>query len=140
MPIPHSSSTSHWKTGGCHCGAIRFEVYSDFTEAIECNCSICKKKGYLHLIVPAECFQLLDGENELSTYRFGSGLARHYFCKLCGISAFYIPKSHPDGYSVNFRCLDKIDLKSVRTIAFDGQNWERNIQEIQGYNGPDGTS
>ena len=139
MQIPHSSSSS-WKAGGCHCGAIRFEVFSDFTEAIECNCSMCNKKGYLHLIVPAERFQLLKGENELSIYRFGSGLARHYFCRHCGISAYYVPKSHPDGFSVNFRCLDEIDLQSVRLIPFDGQNWERNIQEIQGYNRPGGTS
>jgi len=127
------SMQAHWETGGCHCGRVRFQVFSHFDEAVECNCSICRKKGYLHLIIPAKDFELLDGEDFLENYQFGTKAASHFFCKRCGISAFYIPRSHPDGFSVNIRCLDETDLSRFRIIPFEGKEWERNIQRISGY-------
>ena len=116
--------------GGCHCGAVRFEVQAVEPLEIErCNCSICVKSGYLHLIVPQSRFTLLWGESQLQTYTFNSGVARHYFCRTCGIKAFYIPRSNPDGVDVNVNCLDEVPQQM--TIAeFDGRNWERNAHKL----------
>ncbi|HVZ68553.1 MAG TPA: GFA family protein [Rhizomicrobium sp.] len=115
------------RTGGCHCGAVRFEVQTpDEIELVECNCSMCSKTGYLHLIVPRSRFKLVKGKTRLTTYTFNTGTAKHLFCSICGIKSFYIPRSHPDGYSVNFRCLDKSDFHSIITTEFDGRQWEDN--------------
>lgn len=115
------------RTGGCHCGAVRFEVQTpDEIELVECNCSMCSKTGYLHLIVPRSRFKLIKGKTRLTTYTFNTGTAKHLFCSICGIKSFYIPRSHPDGYSVNFRCLDKSDFHSIITTEFDGRQWEDN--------------
>ncbi|WP_448212419.1 GFA family protein [Colwellia sp. MEBiC06753] len=116
--------------GGCHCGAVRFEVTVD--EPIEvdnCNCSICQKSGFLHLIVPKARFNLIQGQDQLTTFTFNTGVAQHYFCKVCGIKPFYIPRSNPDGIDVNFRCLDK-PPENVPIIAFDGQNWEQHAHKL----------
>jgi hypothetical protein len=110
--------------GGCHCGAVRFEVTADINEVVDCNCSVCTKKGFLHLIVEPEKFRLLKGEDALVTYRFNTGTARHTFCGTCGIHAFYTPRSHPDKVDVNVRCLEGIDLAALKIVPFDGQNWE----------------
>ena len=119
--------------GGCHCGAVRFEVDAPAElELSECNCSICSRSGYLHLIVPRERFRLLRGEEELGCYRFGTGVARHLFCRTCGIKSFYVPRSHPDGVSVNARCLDEGTVTATRLRAFDGRNWEQAARE-RGY-------
>ncbi|WP_017715077.1 GFA family protein [Kamptonema formosum] len=118
-------------SGGCHCGAVRFQVIVDQYEAVECNCSICTKKGFLHLIVPAERFTLLQGEDVLATYTFNTGTAKHRFCRICGIHAFYRPRSHPDGYSVNVRCLDGDQLSRFRITPFDGANWEQSIEQLR---------
>ena len=118
-------------SGGCHCGAVRFQVIVDQYEAVECNCSICTKKGFLHLIVPAERFTLLQGEDVLTTYTFNTGTAKHTFCRICGIHAFYRPRSHPDGYSVNVRCLDGSLLSRFRITPFDGANWEQSIEQLR---------
>lgn len=120
-----------WKTGGCHCGAVAFEVeVSDAVELVDCNCSICRKTGYLHLFVARKHFKLLRGEDKLTTYCFGTQVAKHFFCSVCGIKSFYIPRSHPDGYSVNFRCLDPMDFTSVITTEFDGTLWEQNAGKL----------
>jgi hypothetical protein len=112
-------------TGGCHCGAVRFEVTAPAeVEVLECNCSICRKLGYLHLIVQRKHFRLLRGEDALSTYTFNTGQARHLFCRNCGVESFYVPRSHPDGYSVNLRCIDDGTLEKVSVRPFDGQHWE----------------
>jgi len=112
--------------GGCHCGRVRFEVIAPAElELAECNCSICSKSGYLHLTVPADRFKLVSSEDELSLYTFNTGVARHYFCKHCGIKSFYVPRSHPDGFSVNARCLDPGTVESTRIVPVDGRNWER---------------
>ena len=112
-------------TGGCHCGAVRFEVTAPAeVEVTECNCSICSKLGYLHLIVPRKHFRLLQGEDALSTYTFNTGQARHLFCRNCGVESFYVPRSHPDGYSVNLRCLDEGTVEKISVRPFDGRHWE----------------
>ena len=113
-----------WKNGGCHCGAVRFEAREDFGQALECNCSICKAKGFLHVIVTAEEFRLKSGKDSLQSYQFGTRAAQHLFCKICGVSSFYVPRSHPDGYSVNLRCVDGVDLTAVKLMPFDGRNWD----------------
>ena len=117
--------------GSCHCGAVRFEVEAPAElELFECNCSICSRFGYLHLIVPASQFRLLSGDDSLTSYRFNTGVANHLFCRTCGVKAFYVPRSHPDGYSVNARCLDKDTIRSMKVVPFDGANWERNIEAL----------
>jgi hypothetical protein len=120
-----------WKKGGCHCGAVRFEVrVPDEVEVQACNCSICRMAGFLHLIVPKSDFRLLAGKEKITTYVFNTGTAKHLFCSVCGIKSFYVPRSHPDGYSVNFRCLHAEDFCSVLTTEFDGRNWEQHIGEL----------
>ena len=121
-----------WKRGGCHCGAVVFEVLtSDEVEVVDCNCSICSKTGYLHLIVPKERFRLLAGADKLTTYEFNTKTAKHLFCSVCGIKSFYVPRSHPDGYSVNFRCLEAKDFRDVRIAPFDGQHWEQHAADLK---------
>jgi hypothetical protein len=117
--------------GGCHCGAVRFRVIVDKHEAVDCNCSICRKKGFLHLIVPPEQFTLLSGADVLTTYTFNTGTAKHTFCSICGIHAFYRPRSHPDKIDVNIHCLDSDLLSRFRIVPFDGANWEENIQQLK---------
>lgn len=117
--------------GGCHCGAVRFRVLIDRYEATDCNCSICTKKGFVHLIVPPERFELLQGSQVLSTYTFNTETARHTFCSICGIHPFYRPRSHPDCYDVNIRCLDGNLLSRFRLVPFDGANWEDNIDRLR---------
>ena len=111
--------------GGCHCGRVRFRVTADLADVTECNCSICTKKGFLHLIVPPEAFELLSGADALTTYRFNTGTARHTFCATCGIHPFYVPRSDPDKIDVNVRCLENIDLASIKPHHFDGRHWEQ---------------
>lgn len=116
--------------GSCHCGAIRFSVEApEQLEIEECNCSICTKVGFLHLIVPKSRFCLLQGKDNLETYRFNTGVAQHHFCKTCGVKPFYIPRSNPDGVDVNFRCLDPIP-DNIKINAFDGKNWEKNAHTL----------
>jgi hypothetical protein len=117
--------------GGCHCGRVWFEVLAPAEiDAIECNCSICRRMGFVHLIISKARFKLLQGSEYLSTYRFNTGVARHLFCKVCGIKSFYVPRSNPVGYSVNVRCLDPNTVKRINVRQFDGQNWERHAAEL----------
>jgi hypothetical protein len=110
---------------------VRFEVFAPpDLEVAECNCSICAKTGYLHLIVGPERFRLLAGAEQLTTYQFNTGVARHCFCSVCGIKSFYVPRSHPDGYSVNARCLDPGTVSALRVQPFDGQHWEQNAASL----------
>ncbi|MCZ7681877.1 MAG: GFA family protein [Sandaracinaceae bacterium] len=117
--------------GSCHCGAVRFRVRARELCALDCNCSICTKKGFLHLIVRKEDFELLRGEDALSEYRFHTGVARHTFCRTCGIHPFYTPRSHPDGVDVNVRCLDEGALERFTIEPFDGRRWEENVESIR---------
>ena len=122
-----ASQTTMRKTmeGGCHCGRVRFRVTADLTRVTDCNCSICSKKGFLHLIVPPEQFELLSGRDDLTTYEFNTKTAKHTFCRHCGIHAFYQPRSDPENYSVNARVLDDYDPATMAPRRlFDGRNWE----------------
>jgi hypothetical protein len=110
--------------GGCHCGRVRFRATVDLDDALLCNCSMCTKKGFIHLIIPPERFQLLSGGGELMVYRFNTGVAQHQFCRNCGVHPFYVPRSDPDKIDVNARCLDGISPDTLRPRPFDGQNWE----------------
>jgi hypothetical protein len=111
--------------GGCHCGRVRFELQAPAAITVtDCNCSICARTGYQHLIVPKERFRLVQGEEFLTSYRFNTGAAQHLFCKVCGIKSFYVPRSHPGGISVNARCLDPGTVTGVDVRPFDGRNWE----------------
>ncbi len=111
--------------GGCHCSRVRFEVDAPAAiGALECNCSICTMTGFLHLIVPASRFRLLSGHEDLHEYRFNTGAARHLFCKHCGVKSFYVPRSHPDGYSINVRCLDQSTVEQINITLFDDNDRE----------------
>ena len=108
---------------------MRFEVRAPAEiEVQDCNCSICRRSGYLHLIVDKSRFRLLEGEESLTNYTFNTGKAKHLFCKECGIKSFYVPRSDPDGYSVNARCLDPGTVVRMEIKTFDGQNWEAAIR------------
>ena len=125
--------TTH--TGGCHCGRVRFEVDAPtHIEATDCNCSICSKSGFLHLFVSRDEFRLLQGADSLTTYTFNTGVAKHLFCRHCGVKSYYIPRSHPDGVSVNVRCLDADTVATVNVTAFDGRNWEQNVSKLSPIN------
>ncbi|HKA41964.1 MAG TPA: GFA family protein [Burkholderiales bacterium] len=113
-------------TGGCHCGRVRFEISAAANITVsECNCSICSRVGFLHLIVAGDRFKLVSGREVLTTYTFNTGTAKHLFCSICGVKSFYVPRSHPDGYSVNARCLDPGTVESMTIKLFDGKNWEQ---------------
>ena len=120
-----------WREGGCHCGAVRFAVQcTDAVEIEDCNCSICAKTGFLHLIVPRARFRLLAGEEMLTVYRFNTGVAEHKFCRVCGVKPFYIPRSNPDGVDVNVRALDDGHGLTLNIVMFDGKNWEANAASL----------
>ncbi len=110
--------------GGCHCGRVRFEIEADLSRASECNCSICSKKGYLHHLVPPERFRLLSGAEDSTTYQFGTSVARHQFCRHCGVASFYRPRVDPSKYMINVRCIEGIDVAQIKIEKFDGRSWE----------------
>ncbi len=122
-------NTTH--KGSCHCGAVLFEVDAPADiEAVRCNCSICRMTGFLHLLVARSDFRQTHGEHALNTYTFNTGVAQHYFCRRCGVKSFYVPRSHPDGFSVNVHCLDPATIDSVTITDFDGANWEESIGQL----------
>jgi len=115
-----------WHAGSCHCGRVRLEVLAPpDLELLECNCSMCARSGYLHLIVGEGQFRLLAGADDLVEYTFGTGVAKHRFCRHCGVKSFYVPRSHPGGYSVNARCLEPATIGSMSVRPYDGRNWEK---------------
>ncbi len=117
-------------TGSCHCQKVIFTVEANNEVEVEnCNCSVCQKSGFLHLIVPKSKFSITSGEENLTTYTFNTGVAQHYFCKTCGIKPFYIPRSNPDGVDININCLDTKPEK-INIVDFDGQNWEDNAAAL----------
>lgn len=116
--------------GSCHCGDIQFDVEApEHLEVEDCNCSICNKSGFLHLILPIKNFTLTKGKEHLTEYRFNTKIAKHYFCKTCGIKPFYIPRSNPDGIDINVRCLEPMPT-NMTVEVFDGQNWEQNADKL----------
>jgi hypothetical protein len=117
--------------GGCHCGAVRFEVDAPADlDVLECNCSRCRMLGFLHLIVPASRFRLVAGEDALRTYTFNTGVAKHRFCERCAVQSFYVPRSNPDGFSINARCLEPATVRSMRLTPFDGAHWEASAADL----------
>jgi hypothetical protein len=100
--------------------------------AYECNCSMCRRTAFLHLIVPASRFRLVSGADQLTTYVFNTRTAKHLFCRICGVRPFYVPRSNPDGFSVNVRCLDRSGIRSVEVLPFDGENWDANGGALAG--------
>jgi hypothetical protein len=119
--------------GGCHCGRVRFEVVAPAVLQVwDCNCSICAKSGYLHLTVPQSRFRLLQGSEFLTSYQFNTRTAKHLFCSVCGIKSFYVPRSHPDGFSVNARCLDDGTVEKLVVTAANGREWEKMYPEGRG--------
>jgi hypothetical protein len=118
--------------GGCHCGKVRFEVDAPAELEVQlCNCSICAMTAYLHLIVPKARFRLLEGNDELTTYTFNTGVAQHHFCATCGIKSFYVPRSNPDGISVNARCLEPDTIFRIHITEFDGRDWEEHAHQLE---------
>ncbi|MEL7201888.1 MAG: GFA family protein [Pseudomonadota bacterium] len=119
------------KTGACHCGRVRFEAMlpGEIT-AHECNCSICTRLGYLHVIVPKRDVVMLGDQTALTTYRFNTGAARHTFCQYCGVKPYYTPRSNPDGISLNLRCMDRAQFSHITIEPFDGQNWEAHAGDL----------
>jgi hypothetical protein len=124
------------REGGCHCGRVRFRARVDLDLLSQCNCSICTKKGILHLPIAVEDFELLRGKNALTVYTFETGVAQHTFCSHCGMHAFYIPRSQPDRITVNARCLDGIDPVQLKPSRhFDGRNWEEAARQRRAEDG-----
>jgi hypothetical protein len=120
-------------SGGCHCGRVRFTVRAPAElKVAQCNCSICSKTGFLHLLVPASQFTLLSGAEVLHDYQFNTGTAHHLFCTVCGVKSYYVPRSHPDGFSINVRCLDEGTVKAIHVSEIDGRNWERQFPQGRG--------
>jgi hypothetical protein len=126
-----SGPETQWRGGGCHCGAVRFEAaLPDEVEAQTCTCSMCEKVGFVHVIVPESRFRLLQGTDEITTYTFNTGVAQHTFCRICGVKSFYRPRSNPDGWSVNARCLDEATKPRLALSVFDGRNWEAHAADL----------
>ena len=120
-------------SGGCHCGRVRFEVIAPKRLSVsQCNCSICSKAGFLHLVVPADRFKLLSGGDTLKTYSFNTHTAKHLFCSVCGIKSFYVPRSHPDGISVNARCIDSQTIEELTVTSLNGREWEAQYPKGRG--------
>ena len=120
-----------WRSGGCHCGAVRFEAKLPArVTAQSCNCSICAMTGFVHVIVPESRFRILQGADKIATYTFNTGIAKHLFCSVCGVKSFYRPRSNPDGWSVNARCLDRPQDLDIRIEPFDGKNWEAHAADL----------
>lgn len=127
-------STFHYH-GGCHCQDVKFliELHKPLEgmEVTACNCSICEKTGFLHLIIPKQQFKLESNWSKLESYQFNKNIAKHYFCRRCGVKSFYQPRSHPDNWSINIRCLDDFNKTKFQIKSFDGKNWEQNISSLQ---------
>uniref|UniRef100_A0A1D1XDK0 Centromere protein V n=2 Tax=Anthurium amnicola TaxID=1678845 RepID=A0A1D1XDK0_9ARAE len=124
-----SATVTHY--GGCHCGHVRWEVNAPASVvAWSCSCSDCSMRGNTHFIVPSCKFKLVgESEQFLTTYTFGTHTAKHTFCKVCGITSFYVPRSNPDGVAVTFRCVDSGTLTHVEIRYFDGKHWEKSFNQ-----------
>ncbi|XP_077236015.1 carbon-sulfur lyase [Tasmannia lanceolata] len=118
-------------SGGCHCGRVRWQAEATPSViAWKCNCSDCSMRGNIHFIVPSSSFKLLgESQQYLTTYTFGTHTAKHTFCKVCGITSFYFPRSNPDGVSVSVACVDPGTLADVEIKHFDGRNWEKSYEQ-----------
>lgn len=117
-------------TGGCHCKKVRFRVRAPkHLVAWDCNCSICHMKKNWHFVVPYANFELLSGEDVLTEYKFNTMVAKHVFCSVCGVQAYYRPRSNPDGIAVTLACVPEDQIESYEIRKFDGTNWEQFISK-----------
>jgi hypothetical protein len=110
--------------GSCHCGRVTFELQAKLDYVVDCNCSVCHRKGALWHGTSEQNFRILAGEKELTLYQFNTKTAKHYFCKHCGIHPFVRPRLDPSKWAVNVRCIDEVDLSSIPVRQFDGEHWE----------------
>ena len=110
--------------GSCHCGRVTFELQARIDHVVDCNCSICRRRGALWHGAPDSSLRVLSGESDLALYQFNTKTAKHYFCRHCGIHPFARPRIAPDHWVVNVRCIDDINLASVKVQQFDGEHWE----------------
>ena len=107
--------------GSCHCGSIKFEIESDLEKIVQCNCSICIKRNAKMIMIPKDNFKLLEGSENLSLYQFNTEIAKHFFCKKCGIYTHHNRKSDPNGMGVNLGCVEGLDPMVFDVIQFDGK-------------------
>ena len=107
--------------GSCHCQSVQFEIESDLEKVIQCNCSICIRRNAKMIMVPKENFKLIEGLEDLSLYQFNTDIAKHFFCKKCGIYTHHNRKSDPNGMGVNLGCIEDVDSMEFKTIIFDGK-------------------
>jgi hypothetical protein len=110
--------------GSCHCGRVTFELQAKLEALVECNCSLCSRRGALWHGASESSLRILSGEEELTLYQFNTMTAKHYFCRVCGIHPFTRPRLDPTRWAVNVRCLDGVDVSSLPVRLFDGEHWE----------------
>lgn len=118
--------------GSCHCGRVTFELQAKLAYAMDCNCSLCRRKGALWHGASDSNLRILSGEEDLALYQFGTLTAKHYFCRQCGVSPFSRPRLDPSRWAVNVRCIDSLDLSSLEIRRFDGENWEESAKALYG--------
>ncbi|KAI1701731.1 glutathione-dependent formaldehyde-activating enzyme domain-containing protein [Ditylenchus destructor] len=112
--------------GSCHCGAVQWECLAPTEIVAEvCNCTICTKKHNIHFIVAKEKFTLIKGKDNLTEYTFNTGIAKHTFCKTCGVQGFYTPRSNPKCIGINPGCIDSKTVVRLTFHHFNGQEWEK---------------
>ncbi|KAL2039522.1 hypothetical protein N7G274_007794 [Stereocaulon virgatum] len=118
--------------GSCHCGKVQLSIMHtpDLIDMRECNCSMCSMKGFIGFVIKADALKSLEGKEHLQEYRFNTGTAKHWFCKTCGISPLTVPRSFPEGYNINYRCLNRDNVRSATIIPRDGQNWEASFPHL----------
>jgi len=144
-PSRPASPTPELRTGGCHCGAVRYQVTIDASQGSRCNCSICNKVSPLAAIVKPDAFQLLAGADSISKYVWGHGISQRSFCKHCGVHCFgagHLAEIGGDFVSVNLNTLDELDPLDVRVIYWDGRhdNWQAGPREQPWRMEPEGSS
>ncbi|WP_280151445.1 GFA family protein [Piscinibacter sp. XHJ-5] len=120
--------------GSCHCGRVTFDLNAKPISAVmDCNCSICRRRGALWHGASDGHLRITSGEEHLQLYQFGTMTAKHYFCRHCGIQPFVRPRLDPTRWAVNVRCIDGVDLSALNVRTFDGENWEAAAQAfVQG--------
>ena len=106
--------------GSCHCGAVEFEVEGDLSSGFMCDCSLCRRKNAIMVRVPKEQFRLLKGEDALLLYHWNTRIAKHYFCKHCGIYTHHQPRTRADMVGVNLGCIDTIDASKIPVERLEG--------------------
>jgi len=110
--------------GSCHCGRVVFELLTTLDYVVDCNCSLCRRRGALWHGASDKSLSILSGKTDLLLYQFNTMTAKHYFCRHCGIHPFIRPRLDPTRWAVNVRCLEGVELSTIPVRSFDGENWE----------------